>query len=476
MLFRSKGGRAGGLDSKVSVLGYFLVVLTVLFFSFLAITEPWIYWGLSAEDYPVETFTSVLFFAAGLLLFVTARVERSFFRRWIYILGGVALVFVAGEEISWGQRIFGFPTPDFLMDLNAQDEVNVHNINVKLFTRIYQDGTLILCMVTCAAFFCRKDTLFGIPLPSILLMLSCLVMLSYAPIYTKNEILRILSLVYTEKGLLLLFIIFTLLSGQAKLFIAGAATLALVVSCSSANYHSQVFYIFEVREYLLSIICFFYSLELLLAQGQTPLLSGIKRWSGSPPTTRLNSPDLDSVSVSGFLPGLRWLTVCSLIIACCIGLAVLEYFSTRAKISAAEETYQSIMFSEPVIRSNFDVYLVENQLIYFKEPCAPGDTKSPFWLHVVPAAATDLSIRHGRYSFDNLKFALNSGRHRFAFGWYGAHFDGKCLATIPLPGYDFASIRTAQHTGIHTSETEIWREEFARPSSGRPPHPDSPIP
>jgi len=33
-----------------------------------------------------------------------------------------------GEEISWGQRIFGFQTPELLHELNAQQEFNIHNL------------------------------------------------------------------------------------------------------------------------------------------------------------------------------------------------------------------------------------------------------------------------------------------------------------------------------------------------------------
>jgi hypothetical protein len=46
--------------------------------------------------------------------------------------------FGAGEEISWGQRIFGFKTPEPLAQVNKQDELNLHNLSIfensKLFT------------------------------------------------------------------------------------------------------------------------------------------------------------------------------------------------------------------------------------------------------------------------------------------------------------------------------------------------------
>ena len=170
---------AKDLDSRVGVFGYLCLCLNVFFFHSLLVADPWTFHKLSREDYWVENLTAVWFLLAGLLLFAAALVERSFFRRCVYILGGMAMVFVAGEEISWGQRIFGFATPDFLMRLNQQKEFTVHNIVNGMFEIIWLNGTLILCAITSAAFFCRKDRLFGIPLPSILLMLGFLIITSY---------------------------------------------------------------------------------------------------------------------------------------------------------------------------------------------------------------------------------------------------------------------------------------------------------
>ena len=67
--------------------------------------------ALTKEDYWVENLTAVWFLLAGLLLFVTTLVERSFFRRCVYILGAMAMVFAAGEEISWGSASPGLRRP-----------------------------------------------------------------------------------------------------------------------------------------------------------------------------------------------------------------------------------------------------------------------------------------------------------------------------------------------------------------------------
>jgi hypothetical protein len=39
------------------------------------------------------------------------------------------LLFAAGEEVSWGQRLFDLETPQVLVDGNRQDELNLHNVD-----------------------------------------------------------------------------------------------------------------------------------------------------------------------------------------------------------------------------------------------------------------------------------------------------------------------------------------------------------
>jgi hypothetical protein len=53
-------------------------------------------------------------------------------RRWLplaYAVFALGCFFIAGEEIAWGQRIFGFGTPRSLEEINEQEEVTIHNIN-----------------------------------------------------------------------------------------------------------------------------------------------------------------------------------------------------------------------------------------------------------------------------------------------------------------------------------------------------------
>ena len=90
----------------------------------------------------------------------------------------------------------------------------------------------------------------------------------------------------------------------------------------------------------------------------------------------------------------------------------------------------------PVIRGKFDVYLGENLLIYFREPCAPADISETFFLHLFPADEDDLPRNRRQYGFDNLDFD---------FVQAGGIAEGKCIARVFLPDYPITRIHTGQY-------------------------------
>ena len=49
-------------------------------------------------------------------------------KRALLLLLAFVLIFGAGEEVSWGQRIFGWGTPHDLAHANTQDETNLHDL------------------------------------------------------------------------------------------------------------------------------------------------------------------------------------------------------------------------------------------------------------------------------------------------------------------------------------------------------------
>ena len=51
------------------------------------------------------------------------------------------------EEISWGQHIFGWKSPDFFIEINHQSETNIHNIS-SIFNELPRNLLLLWCSLT----------------------------------------------------------------------------------------------------------------------------------------------------------------------------------------------------------------------------------------------------------------------------------------------------------------------------------------
>lgn len=79
---------------------------------------------LLQEDRVVEWATVWLFLCAGAVA-LRAAVKG---RRVCDALVALFCMFVAGEEFSWGQRLFGYFPPDFFLRHNEQQELSVHNL------------------------------------------------------------------------------------------------------------------------------------------------------------------------------------------------------------------------------------------------------------------------------------------------------------------------------------------------------------
>ncbi len=79
----------------------------------------------------IELATPLLAFVAvayGLALLRWAKPPRPWLRLWLLAITLGAFYF-GGEELSWGQHLFGWATPDYLQALNDQQETNLHNMS-----------------------------------------------------------------------------------------------------------------------------------------------------------------------------------------------------------------------------------------------------------------------------------------------------------------------------------------------------------
>ena len=86
---------------------------------------------VAGREMLVENLGAFAFLGTAIVFFVMARGERSSASKWrlLQLIGLGCFFFLAfGEEASWGQHWFGFKTPEELKEINAQQEVNLHNL------------------------------------------------------------------------------------------------------------------------------------------------------------------------------------------------------------------------------------------------------------------------------------------------------------------------------------------------------------
>jgi hypothetical protein len=83
---------------------------------------------VSVEDGPMEQFTAYSFFLASIVAFWIVGQRGFTLRSTFLVLMGAFFFFAAGEEISWGQRIFSWESPEVMLKYNVQGETNIHNM------------------------------------------------------------------------------------------------------------------------------------------------------------------------------------------------------------------------------------------------------------------------------------------------------------------------------------------------------------
>ncbi len=116
----------------LKILIFFFPILTYGIFIFLKFKVPETYLPLIQEDSIVENMQALFYFLAlfpAFLLSVKFLKNRMFLHGILYILFSSGLLFIALEEISWGQRIFNIESFTWFRQNNCQDEITLHNLN-----------------------------------------------------------------------------------------------------------------------------------------------------------------------------------------------------------------------------------------------------------------------------------------------------------------------------------------------------------
>ena len=148
-----------GQLTTLDKIGYVLLLVVLTFGLYFGFTDADFFDNTySREDGAVEYATSVMLFLIALLC-ISRLGKLGKYKPLLWKLGvlGFALIFIfgAGEEISWGQRIFGIESGDFFKNNNAQEETNLHNLvvgetklNKLIFSQLLMIVMLMYLLVT----------------------------------------------------------------------------------------------------------------------------------------------------------------------------------------------------------------------------------------------------------------------------------------------------------------------------------------
>ncbi len=258
--------------NRTSLIGYIFLILNLLFFCYLLVFRTTLLHELLREDFLIEYLGFSFLLVTGVLLlssgFIHLKKGSSKGLVLVFLAAGILFIWAAGEEISWGQRIFSIETPEALSAMNYQGELNIHNINKRLFQRGFRHLTTVLVFFSTIAFFLKKERVFGVLIPDTLLVYAFLLMPAYAsyqdiiPEYHLGQIT------------LLFYVIYFIRKADKKMIAATITAIATIVFVFIVHLNfNQLFQsnnTAEVREYLFSFACLTYSLILLKDARQLP--------------------------------------------------------------------------------------------------------------------------------------------------------------------------------------------------------------
>lgn len=127
---------------------------------------------INAEDGVIEYLSAFLLLAASVVALWNGLAMPDKAHKAMHLFLAILFFVMCGEEISWGQRIFGFSTPESLQDINVQNETNLHNSFGYIFDHLFilgffAWGCIIPLLYWSEPIWRWFQSRIGLPLPSV---------------------------------------------------------------------------------------------------------------------------------------------------------------------------------------------------------------------------------------------------------------------------------------------------------------------
>lgn len=144
----AQSGGTGGARLTLALMPFLALALFLPFR--LRITDIEAYKVSVAEGSVVEWLSFLFLLAAGVLFLLTARGEWRPATRGVgftFLFLGLLSLVIAMEEMSWGQTIFNWGTPELFNETNVQHETNLHNL-APFNDFIWIATAVVFCLIT----------------------------------------------------------------------------------------------------------------------------------------------------------------------------------------------------------------------------------------------------------------------------------------------------------------------------------------
>jgi hypothetical protein len=247
-------------------IGLGLILLSVISFSLLLSFQRPLYFFLAKEDGPVENLGFLALFFTSMVLAYQARAHQNqhgptHLRTGLLFAASLVFFWAAGEEISWGQRIFDIPTPPELAAVNGQGELNLHNIDKHRFDRLLARITTILALGTCFFNLRGMKNILGFPVPDAYFSTAFALLAFYRDTP---------QLIWNLQGIaIVVFISYLVLALKRKdLLLFSTQILATLTGLGLFHLHKNGFFTaktnayHEIRETLTCLLFFLYALQI----------------------------------------------------------------------------------------------------------------------------------------------------------------------------------------------------------------------
>jgi len=116
---------------QIKIIVFFFPIVCFLCFLVLKIVSPAQYELIIQEDSVIEYAQAFFYLSSSVFAFIVSiRFLKNRYRLhgMLYAILGVGLMLAAGEEISWGQRLFDIKNPAYFSSHNIQAELTLHNL------------------------------------------------------------------------------------------------------------------------------------------------------------------------------------------------------------------------------------------------------------------------------------------------------------------------------------------------------------